>query len=215
MGAFPGGFHSRWCTGFHPHPSPLSQRRGRIKRPCRLGNNFLIPANLERITEGVAKASKPYLENQRSELAPINDRKKVVRSRITNINDSLAASGPAANNFRTLIKDLDTLETELQELEKKSAQIAEATEGARLFLKNKEGIIATALDRKTFANPDNVDKVRDFMHIFIRRVDAFAREGITQRVTIDYELPVRLATSDDDPTIETIYLEKSGSRFDK
>ena len=176
----------------------------------RLRNHFLTRTNLRRITEAVAEASKSYLESQQSELAPINRRKKAVQNEIDNINGTLKAAGPAANNFRTLLRDLNALETEIQELEAKAAQIAADTEEARLFINDKEGIIATALDQKTFTNPDNLDEARDFMHIFIKRVDVFPREDKTQRATIHYDLPVRLAPSDDDPTTETIHLGKKG-----
>ena len=57
------------------------------------------------------------------------------------------------------------------------------------------GIIATALDHRTFTDPDNLDEVREFMHIFISRADVFARENRTQRVAICYDLPVRSADS--------------------
>ena len=177
----------------------------------RLRNHFLTRPNLERIIKGVAEASRAYLETQQSESAAINDRKKVVRNEIANINATFKAAGTAADNFRTLLSDLEYLEMELKELEGKSDQVAEDTEEARLFINNEEGIIATALDRKTFNNPDNLDEVRDFMHIFIKSVEIFPREGKTQRTTIHYDLPVRAAQSDDDPTIETIHLEKKGA----
>ena len=179
----------------------------------RLRNHFLTLPNLKIITEGVAEASKSYLENQQSELAPINARKKVVQNEIDNINGTLKSAGPAANNFRSLLRDLNALETEIQELEQKAAQIADNTEEARLFINDKEGIIATALDRKIFTNPDNLDEVRDFMRIFIERVEVFPREGKTQRATIQYDLPVRLAPSEGDPTTETIYLGKKGGHL--
>ena len=178
----------------------------------RLRNHFLTQSNLERIVKGVTEASKPYMESQQSELAPIKDRKKVVRKQIDNINDTLIEAGARASNFRTLLAKLDDLELELRDIERKFAQMAEDTEEARLFINNEDGIIATALDRKTFANPDNLDEVRDFMRIFIKRVDVFAREGKTQRATIQYDLPVRARRSDDDPTIETVYLEKKGAQ---
>ena len=180
----------------------------------RLRNHFLTRPNLEKITKGVAEASWTYLESQKSESAAIDDRKKVVRNGIANINATFTAAGPAADDFHTLKRDLGTLERELRELEEKSAQVAEDTEEARLFINNEEGIIATALDRKTFANPDNLDEVREFMHIFIKRVEVFPRGGKTQRATIHYDLPVRAAQSDDDATIETIYLGKKGGHVD-
>ena len=183
----------------------------RVNDPLR--NHFLTPRNLKRITKAVAEASRSYLENQQSELAPINRRKKAVQNEIDNINATLRAAGPRANNFRSLLRDADKLETELQELEAKVARITADTEEARLFINDREGIIATALDRKTFTNPDNIDEVRDFMHIFIKRVWVLPREGKTQRATIHYDLPVRLAPSDDDPTTETIILGKKGGRM--
>lgn len=181
----------------------------------RLRNHFLTRDNLDKIAEVVAEAGKPYLENRQSELAPINRRKKAVQNKIDNINSTLKAAGPAANNFRTLLRDLNAVETEIQGLESKAAQIAAATEKARLFISDKEGIIATALDQKTLTNPDNLGEVRDFMHIFMKRVGIFPREGGTQRATIRYDLPVRLAPPDGDPTTETVILGKKGARVNK
>ncbi len=179
----------------------------------RLRNHFLTRDNLERIAEAVAEASRSYLENQQSELGPINARKKAVQNEIDNINATFKRAGPEAKNFRTLVRDQNKLETEVQELEAKAAQIAADTEEARLFINDKEGIIATALDQKTFTNPDNLDEVRDFMHIFIKRVYVFPREGKTQQATIHYDLPVRLGPSDSDPTTETVILGKKGGRM--
>ena len=180
----------------------------------RLRNHFLTRPNLERIIKGVAEASRAYLASQQSELAAINARKKFVRGEIANIGAIFRAKGIKTDNFHSLAEDLSNLERERQELEEKTAQVAEEAEEARLFINNEEGIIATALDRKTFANPDNLDEVRAFMRIFIESVEVFPREGKTQRATIHYDLPVRAAQSDDDPTTETIYLEKKGAHVD-
>ena len=177
----------------------------------RLRNHFLTRPNLERIIKGVAEASGAYLASQQSELAAINARKKVVQHEIANIGAIFRAAGIKSDNFRSLARDLSDLERELRELEEKTYQVTEEAEEARLFINNREGVIATALDRKTFANPDNLDEVREFMRIFIESVEVFPREGKTQRATIHYDLPVRAAQSDDDPTTETIYLEKKGA----
>lgn len=177
----------------------------------RLRNHFLTRPNLDSIIKGVAEASRAYLESQQTESAAINDRKKIVQNEIDNINATFRAAGTEADDFHTLAKELSTLERERRQLAEKSAQVADDTEEARLFINNEEGIIATALDRKIFADPDNLDEVRAFMRIFIQSVEVFPREGKTQRATIHYDLPVRAAQSDDDPTIETIYLEKKGA----
>ncbi len=39
MGVFSGGSQRCRLPAFHPHPSPLPQERGRIKRPCRIGRH--------------------------------------------------------------------------------------------------------------------------------------------------------------------------------
>ena len=178
----------------------------------RLRNHFLTTESLERIAYAVAKASKPFIEDQQTDLTSINQKKRDLQRKINNINDVLTEAGTDALNLRTTLKNLNNLETEFRVLDKESEQISKATEEALLFVNNKEGIIATALDRKTFTDPDNLDEVREFMHIFINRVEIFAREGRTQRGTIYYDLPVRLGESGDDPTVETIYLEKKGPR---
>ena len=72
------------------------------------------------------------------------------------------------------------------------------------FVNHREGIIETALNRKTYTDPDDPEAIRQLMKIFIDRVEVFeAGYG-----TIHYDLPARSLGLGDVPASETIYFEK-------
>ena len=84
-----------------------------------------------------------------------------------------------------------------------TSRITEHIEDDLLFVNNKEGIIETALNRKTLTDPADPAAVRELLHIFIERVEVFEdKHGI-----IYYDLPVRSAGPEGTPAKETIYFD--------
>ena len=170
----------------------------------KLTNHFLTEATLESVIAGVAEESREYLEKQETDKSGIRARLNVVRNGIKNINDVLTEQGTKAENYKSLIASLGALEMEWDELEQAAERIAEVSEKARLFVTDKDGIIETAMDLKTYAEPADPEAIRELFHIFIDKVEVFNEDyGF-----IYYRLPVRRALSEDTPAKEIIYFEK-------
>ncbi len=109
---------------------------------------------------------------------------------------------------RSYTQDLEKLLTEEEELEQADSRITEATSEARIFINNPEGIIETAMNLKTFTDPEDLEAVRELLHIFIERVEVFP-DG---HAFIQYDLPVRCEESEDELTREIIYFETRKKR---
>ena len=176
----------------------------------RLEHHFLTPENLAMVIDGVAEVSRPMLEERQTQLTQIRERKRVVNTEIQNIDDVLTEAGNKATDLRTLINNLAKLEKERADLEKESNQIIEATEEALLFVNDQEGIIETALDYMTWTDPKDPEAVREFLKIFIKKVEVFElEEGATdQRAVIHYDLRAFKAGASG---TETIHIGKKKS----
>ena len=176
----------------------------------RLEHHFLTPENLAMVIDGVAEVSRPLLEERQTQLTQIRERKRVVNTEIKNIDDVLTEAGNKATNLLTLINNLAKLEKERADLEKEGNQIDEATEEALLFVNDQEGIIETALDYMTWTDPKDPEAVREFLKIFIKKVEVFElEEGATdQRAVIHYDLRAFKAGASG---TETIHIGKKKS----
>lgn len=170
----------------------------------KLTNHFLTQDILESVIAGVAEESREYLEQQETDKSGVRARQKVVTDGIKNINDVLKEQGTKARNLKSLIANLEKLENEKDELEQAAERINEVSEEARLFVNDKDGIIETAMDKKTYAEPADPEAIRELLHIFIHEVTVF-EEGYG---VIYYDLPVRSAGPEGTRAKETIYLEK-------
>ena len=170
----------------------------------RLTNHFITQETLESVIAEVAEKSKGFLEEQETSKSGIKDRLKAVNNEIKNINAVLKAEGTRAKNLRSLIDELEEIEKEKAELEKAGEQIAEASQEALLFMNDRDGIIETALDLKTYTDPEDLEAIRELMHIFIERVEVFDDgHGV-----IYYNLSVRSTGPEGTPDKETIRFEK-------
>ena len=180
----------------------------------RVRHHFLTPENLQNVTDGVAAVSRAMLEKRQVQLDRISERKRVVNTEIKNINDVLRKAGTKAKNLETLMSDLHDLETERAALEKEGDQVSEATEEALLFVTDPAGIIQTVMDYKTWLDPEDPEAVKEFLKIFIEKVEVFElEEGATdQRVDIYYDLRAFKTTAKDASATETIHIGKKKSR---
>ena len=169
----------------------------------RLTTHFLTEDTLDSVIAGVTEESRRYLGEQETSKSGITARMKIVEDEINTIGDVLRAAGTKAHNLHSLIESMANLEDEKADLKKKIDQIAEVSEEALLFVNNKEGIIETALSRKTLTNPEDPEAIRELLNIFIERVELFQ----DKHGTIHYDLPIRSAQPEGTAK-ETIYLEK-------
>ena len=173
----------------------------------RLRNHFLTEDTLTSIVNSVAVVSKGYLEELAPRKSGISARQTVVIDEIKNLKDVLKTEGTRARHLPSLIDELEKLEKEKEELQKKAEQTAEASDEALLFVNDKAGIIETALNHKTFTDPADPEAIRELIHIFIERVEVFQdKHGI-----IYYNFQVHSAEAEGAPAEETIYFEKNKS----
>ncbi len=179
----------------------------------RVVHHFLTPETLARVVSGVAEASRPMLAQRQTQLTHIRERKQEVNTAIKNINDVLKKAGAQAPNLQSLIDDLANLEIERADLEKEGSQIDEATEEALRFVNDPAGIIETALDYKTWTNPEDPEAIKEFLQIFIEKVEVFElEEGATdQRAVIHYDIRAFGAGAKGASATETIHIGKKKS----
>ena len=170
----------------------------------RLRNHFLTEDNLQRVIEEIAENSRNYLENQETNRSGVRERLRLVRERVRNRKEILDDSGLGPRTRRSLTDDLEQLLTEEDELRQELARITSATEEAFLFVNDRDGIIETAMDLKTYTDPEDPEAIRELVGLFIERVEVMDKKhGV-----IHYDLPVRREGSEDMQTEETIHFEK-------
>ena len=176
----------------------------------RIIHHFLTTENLQSVIDGVNEVSRSMLEERQVQLARIGERKILINTEIKNINDVLRAAGTQANNLQTLLTDLAELEKERAALENEGNQIGDATEEALLFVNDQAGIIETAMDYKTWTDPEDPEAIRELFKVFIQKVEVFElEEGATdQRVVIYYDLRAFKASGQDGSNTETIHIGK-------
>ncbi len=179
----------------------------------RIIHHFLTTENLQSVIAGVNEVSRSMLEEQQVQLARIGERKDLVNTEIKNINDVLTAAGKEAQNLQTLIKKLAELEKERATLEREVNQIGDATEEALLFVNDQAGIIETAMDYKTWIDPEDPEAVRELFKVFVHRVEVFeVEDGATdQRMVIHYDMRAFKAPAQEGSDTETIYIGKKKS----
>ena len=179
----------------------------------RIIHHYLTPENLQSVIDGVNDVSRAMLEERQVQLALISDRKSVVNTRIKNITDVLKEAGTKATNLHTLLNNLDELEKERADLDNEGKQINEATEEALLFVTDQAGIIETALDYKTWIDPEDTEAVRELFKVFVQEVQVFEpQQGSNdQQVDIYYDLRAFKAAGQDGSNMETIYIGKKKS----
>ena len=180
---------------------------------ARIIHHFLTTENLQSVIDGVNEVSRSMLEERKVQLARIGERKSVINTEIKNINDVLRAAGAQANNLQTLLNDLAELEKERATLENEGSQINEETEEALLFVNDQAGIIETAMDYKTWTDPQDPEAIRELFKVFTQKVEVFELEdGATdQRVVIYYDLRAFKASGQDGSDTETIHIGKKKS----
>ena len=171
----------------------------------RLNNHFLTEDTLDRVIGRVADASREYLEEQETNRAGIRARKGVVRDKIASLKLTLDDAGLGPRSRRSLTDDLEKLLKEEEELDQEEKRISEATEDARIFVSNRAGIIETAMNLKTYTDPEDLEAQRELMHLFIERVEVF-HDG---HGVIEYDLPVHCEGSADGQTREAIYFKRT------
>ena len=176
----------------------------------RITHHFLTPENLQSVIDGVNEISRSMLEERQDQLSRIRERKRVVNTEIRNISDVLTEAGTKKSDLHTLLSDLAELEKEKVALDNEAKRIIDATEEALLFVNDQAGIIETALDYKTWTDPEDPEAIRELFKIFIQRVEVFElEEGATdQRVVIYYDLRAFKASGQEDSGTETIHIGK-------
>ena len=170
----------------------------------RLRNHLLTEDTLQRVIDQIADESRDYLERQETNRTGIRERRGRVRDRMRNLKETLSDDDLGPKTRRSLTDDLERLLTEEEELERELERITSTTQEAFLFVNNRDGIIETAMNLKTYTDPEDPKAIRELFGLFIKRVEVVDKDhGV-----IHYDLPVRCEESEDGQTEETIYFEK-------
>ena len=170
----------------------------------RLRNHFLTEDNLESIADLVAETSANLLEEYEADKPGIKARRNVIKNEIKNLNDVLQEHAEEVGTPKSTLMTIIGLEREDEELERQEKASKEASEEAFLFVNDRDGIIETALNLKTFTDPEDLEAVRDLMHIFIETVDVF-QDGYG---VIHYDFPLCSSTSEDGRAKETFFFKQ-------
>ncbi len=170
----------------------------------RLTNHYVTEDTLERVIDRIADESREYLETQETNQVGIRSRLRLTREKVRNLKENLNDGGLGPRSRKSLTEDLEQQLGEQEELEKDLERISVSSQEARLFVNNRDGIIETAMNLKTYMDPENLEEVRQFINLFVEKVEVFD-DG---HAIVHYDLPVHSKGSEEGGTKEIIYFEK-------
>ena len=170
----------------------------------RLTNHFLTEDTLERVIDRIADESREYLETQETNQVGIRSSLRLAKEKVRNLKENLSDGGLGPRSRKSLTEDLEQQLGEQEELEKDLERISVSSQEARLFVNNRDGIIETAMNLKTYTDPENLDAVRQLINLFVEKVEVFD-DG---HAIVHYDLPVHSKGSEEGETEEIIYFEK-------
>ena len=173
----------------------------------RMLNHILTPEVILEQIESVAAESKRHVSEQENRKSNIGKRLKELAQGIKNVNDVLIAEGARNKNLNSLLDKLNEMETDRETLNREIQEINEATEEAARFISDPDGIVATALDLRTYTESKDPTSLRELVKMLIERVEVYPDYG-----KIYYALPVPCAGAEGDSSPETVNLAKASTR---
>ena len=174
---------------------------------ARMMDHILTPEVIREQIRSAAAESAAYLAAQENRRANIQERLKVVEKEIDNLTGVLKAQGTKHLRLDSLLDSLDQLEAEKQNLNWEMGWINETTQEAHRFMSDPEGVIATAMDLRTYTEAKDDRAIRELVRTVIDTVKVYPDYG-----EIYYVLPVSVAGSTESCTTESVPLTKTSSR---
>ena len=171
----------------------------------RVKNHILTPETLQNTVQVMARDSRNYLTEGESRRSDLKAKLKGVEEGIKNVNGVVRDERKRIDNLPSLIDNLEGLEKEKKELVAEINQITDDTNEARLYVTNPEGIMATALDLKTYTESEDPEAVKQILNMFIDRVEVYR-----DHAEIYYKISAHSEESAELPGVEIISFDKKG-----
>ena len=171
----------------------------------RVNNHILTPETLQNTVQVMARDSRNYLTEGESRRSDLKAKLKEVEEGIKNVNGVVREEGERIKKLPSLIDNLEGLEKEKKELVAEINQITDDTNEARLYVTNPEGIMATALDLKTYTESEDPEAVKQILQMFIDRVEVYR-----DHAKIYYKISAHSEESAELPGVEIICFDTKG-----
>ncbi len=127
----------------------------------RLLGTTLTEPTVRQVIEDVARDSGPYLEEGQARKKELSEQLTEVRKRIRNISEVIQTQGARYQRLATLLKDLAELEEKERKLQEAIQEINDATEQARLFINDPDGIVEAILDLRTYTETRDEEAAKE------------------------------------------------------
>ena len=179
----------------------------------RMFDHNLTGQNIKELIEEVTRKSSPYLEDKQKEKEDLYKSLAEVKKRIQNISEVIQTQGTRYQGMPTMLEDLAKLEKKRQTLEEKVQEINDATEEARLFINDPEGILAAVLDLRTYTETRDEEAAKELIRLFVTSIDVYDIQPLTKgnqewRLDIQWTLPIFSERTDKSGDREIVILKK-------
>ena len=179
----------------------------------RMFDHNLTGQNIKELIEEVNRKSSPYLEDKQKEKEDLYKSLAEVKKRIQNISEVIQTQGTRYQGMPTMLEDLAKLEKKRQTLEEKVQEINDATEEARLFINDPEGILAAVLDLRTYTETRDEEAAKELIRLFVTSIDVYDIQPLTKgnqewRLDIQWTLPIFSERTDKSGDREIVILKK-------
>ena len=163
-------------------------------------DRILNPSFLEEQVKIVAEKAKHRVKQDELEARPITSRITSIRSRKAFLLEQIETHGPQKDTNERL----DELTAEQNQLSTKLAILKERGKSRAMFVNEPERIITNAMDKKTYLETKDPQKLKQLMNIFVRKLTI-----IDKQVTIEYEIPIPPKDGGEPETSKTISFDPS------
>ena len=133
----------------------------------RLLETNLTEEDIRQLIEDVAQDSHEYLTEGEARKKELSKELSEVRKRERNLSEVMQTKGTRAKCLATLMQDLEGLEEKERTLQEGIQEINEATEEARLFINDPEGILEAVLDLRTYTETRDLEASKELINLFI------------------------------------------------
>ena len=177
-----------------------------------LDANLTEPA-LRQLIEDVARDSRKYLEEGQARKAELSKELSEVRRRIRNLSEIIQDQGKKHEGLATLMKDLGKLEEKEWTLEEAIREINDATEQARLFINDPEGILEAVLDLRTYTETRDEAAANELISLFVTAVYVYKKkvdedDDHENHMEIHWTLPIHSERTGESWDSEIVVLKK-------
>ena len=163
-------------------------------------DRILTPSFIRKQVEIVAEKSKELVKQEERRAKSITNRISSIKTKKANLLEQIESFGPQKDT-----KDrLEELAGEQTQLETELAIQEERGRSRAIFVKEPDRIIANAMDKRTYLETKDPQKIKQLMNIFVRKLTIYGKI-----VTIEYEIPVPPGDGGDPVESKTIPFDPS------